>query len=181
MTDPIVASLVTGATAVLSGFLGYSTARGQQLIERSRLNAELDRVRTERMHAELDRATSVRAERDARREALYLEYLRVLDEYIAMVLATDDFVSERYVSWWQGFQALDNQMDLFATAGVVAANNDVYATLDAITQSVRSVETLGIDVRTAFTRHRAAFEDARAKLVGAMRNEFGQLHPEPPD
>ena len=171
MADSAVVAGVTGVTAVFSGLLGYGAARGQQLVERARLAAEAERVLGERAHADEERRVHARTELAARRESLYLEYLKVLDEYILMTMG-DNVGPLTYRDWWQRFQALDNQMDLFAVEEVVDANRAVYLGLETVSLSLHSTHTFAADVKKGFADHREEFETARGQLVTAMRLEI---------
>lgn len=170
MADGSVVALITGGTAICSGLLGYGAARGQQLIERSRLSAEVERDRAERARAERDSQLSVVRESANRREALYLEYLRMLDDYVLLVMSADVDLPG-YSEWWRRFQTYDNQMDLFALAPVAQANKAVYTTLDEVSAALFRSDTFGSDVRDAFRHCRATFETARSNLVVSMRDE----------
>jgi hypothetical protein len=151
--------------------MGYGAARGQQLIERARLAADADRARVERAQAEEERRRLIRTELAARREGLYLEYLKALDEYILMTMR-DDVGPGTYQDWWQRFQALDNQMDLFALEKVIDANRILYSALEAVSLGLHSSQTFAVDVRKSFAEHREEFEAARGHLVNAMRLEI---------
>ena len=140
------------------------------MIERSRLSIEQRQRLEERMIAQDEARLAQLNKRQAEREALYLDYLKALDEYV--ILVTSGTIDPRkYGDWWQSFQTLDNQMDLFATDDVRGANTAVYAEMDAVSAALDSTDTFMSDVRRLFASHRPAFERARAGLVERMRQE----------
>jgi len=176
-SDTIAIAIVTGATAVTSGFLGYGAARGQQRVERARLESDKTRFEQEREDTNRKGLVDANKKAAARRETLYLEYLRALDEYVVMVVGAA-VEPALYQAWWQRFQAFDNQMDLFATPTVAEVNVLVYAELDAVSSALHSSASFATDVRQQFDARRDAFEAARSQLVAAMRHELSARSPE---
>jgi hypothetical protein len=160
VADPILASAVTGATAIFAGLIGYGTAAGQR---------RLDERRIEREERESDAARNDRL-RDGRRD-LYIEHLNVVDE--AWKVYQEDPTQERASAWWYHFNEIDNKLELLGSDSVRAASLAVFNALAAVRAEMDwgSPDASGEGVR-AYATHGPQVHQARQHLLDAMRTDL---------
>jgi hypothetical protein len=171
MPDAIFASAITGATAVLSGLLGYGGAKGQRKLETRRL--ELDQRKSQRQLAfeEEERlAQHQDALRDSRRD-LYIEHLAVIDEWWRV--ARRGLTGKKFNVWWDRYNEVDNRIELLGAERVARASYPMYAAIDALRADIDwEASDLVAEGGRVADIHGGPIGDARQDLLKEMRADL---------
>jgi hypothetical protein len=169
MADPAaLASITTGATAVLSGLVGYGTARGQRTLELSRL------ARDER------EAVSAREEASLReRTELYLACVRSIDAWIGIglrAIGTRKVKPDDVIAWWNQYQAASSAVQILGAEGVRKAMGPMGACLVAIYDDIDwDAADFDVEVNRVYAKpkHFEGFDEHRDAVVDAIRADVG--------
>lgn len=105
MHDVVWTTLTTGATAVLSGGIGWAGARQQVRLELAKLKQERDAGTSENLGF---------------RQELYLRYLETADA-VRRFSVLGDGTADGFIQAYSSFIRVDDEMELFAAATVIAA------------------------------------------------------------
>jgi hypothetical protein len=169
MSDAVLTSAVTGATAVLSGLLGYGAARGQLIIEKRRLEHEVQQTESSEIVGRRD---------------LYLEYLGVIDASWRVIARSDDLAHAKIEKWWDRYNEVDNRVELLSTDKVRSAAFEVWKILAKVKKPLSDVpqEELSSVAGPLWDELSDDYADARADLVQAMRSDVNaRLSISPPE
>jgi hypothetical protein len=122
------AALVTGATAIFTGLLGYLGARLQYRGEESRIQVERDRLRLDQTRAQADQ-TAVAAQhleqQLERRQRLYYDFLDSAEKAWSLSVRTDPLTGADLDKWWVGYQRARRQLLIGSAKAVVTASYQV--------------------------------------------------------
>ena len=167
-------ALVTGATAVATGALGYLAAVLQHRSERDRLGLERKRLEgeTARLHAErLD-------EQRARRQALYLEFLGSAEEAWTLSSRSDPVGESDLDAWWRTYQSVRRVLQIGAASDVVAQAMELNGLLvDIFNELVSAVgeedpEAARLARHAVWAGRGQSFDDELQHLQHLMRTDL---------
>jgi hypothetical protein len=161
----VLTSLITGGTGVLSGLIGYGTARGQRTIELRRLAGE----ERESEHTRRDRALEAR-------RALYLDYMEAYDHFMGLYNefdVTPQQVSERIAA----LRKRVNAVRLLGSQRVRLAVEDLYSIYnEQFEKADRNADDLNSELRQrVFDPEQVAWTHAYDRLLDAMRRDVGDF------
>ena len=155
----IIASAVTGATAVFVGLIGYFTSRISADVALRQSEAETQRLREQRHEEHLQH-----------RQGLYLD---LLNRERSFFHVPDDAVREGVVAWQLGVVEAANAVVLFGTVETAKAAirllNLVAAVLDEVPPDPLESYPERLDVVAA--KFRQEWRNRRRELVEAMRGD----------
>ncbi len=185
MSDTVLVAIVTASTGLLSGMLGYASARAQLGLEAARLERE---GQTE---AEAKLAAAVAA-----RQTLYIEYLNTLDRWHGLVA---NFEIDEWNEWSEEYQRVDNRVELLGSDDVRESTYPLHRAMtamgDATVQARRTAEEqedfAGLEeskqdvriadaVREVLPEHLPPILAARANVLAAMREDLGRSRGDKP-
>jgi hypothetical protein len=163
-----LSSLVTGATAVLSGLVGYGTARGQRAVELRRL--ALDARKAEQAREDV----AVQERRD-----LYLRYLAAVDRFPVLAMQEGGATSTAVDSFWDEFERAGTELELFGSEHVREQSEPVHRVLyEAFQMLSWNSPEFAKSVREVYDRGtRERLHDTREALIRAMRADVGHASP----
>lgn len=113
MADVVWTTLITGTTAVLSGGIGWLSARGQTRVELQKLKQERDPGTAENLKF---------------RQDLYLKYIELADGVFRFISDGDD-TFDGFMSAYKEFAKVDDEVELFAAASVVPCRKQMWGCL----------------------------------------------------
>lgn len=117
--DAVYTALITGGTAVFTGFISSIAARSQHAVERRRLQHEYAAGTSNQVQF---------------RQDLYLRYLAAFDGVrLGRVFTHPDTVTlDEYTKVYNAVREIDDQIEIFATAGVADAREACWAAVTAL-------------------------------------------------
>ena len=170
MADP---ALITGGTAVLTGGVGYLTARLQHKGEKQRLLLEESKLKSElQTHSEERSEAAIESRRD-----LYLAYVDTFDA--AWHLCQDPGVTKTSTvdKWWSDYQAIQQRMALLAAGSVTQAMEAMRPLVSDFAADLEvAIETNSTDKiiqasarRDVWNEHAQAIQQTQRSIEAQMR------------
>jgi len=160
MSDAIWASAITGATAVLTGLVGYGTARGQRMLDERRVARE-----------EADAERTKQADLRQARSDLYADYLQQVDGWWR--ICQRDFNRDVWLEWFDQMNAVDNKIELFGSEGVQQATVPLVNAVIALDADANwEAADLPAEGWRVFNAHEAEIHAARETLLKEMRADI---------
>jgi hypothetical protein len=175
------AALITGATAVASGLLGYLGSLLQHRAEGDRIGIERDRLRLEQTRLERETA-QVNDQRLAQqredRRALYLAFLEVGERAWSLCTGYDEVPKSELDGWWRTYQTVRRQLLIGGASEVVAVAYEMNASLVAVFNSM-AIALAKDDAEARFgargsvwDEHGTAIDDQIQKMQRTMRADL---------
>lgn len=155
--------LLTLGPAIVTGAVGYSSARLQARSAFEHVAGELDRLRQEQHESERQR-----------RLTSYLDFLTLVYRLDAMMAGFAPLSKEAFEGWLDSFQSLSAGIDLFGSEHVHASLSAVNEVLDQIgirARHSRSSEPFEQKFAAAYFHRRADLADAMEAVAGEMRRD----------
>jgi hypothetical protein len=164
----IVTAAVAGTSAIAGGYLSM---RQQLKTAREQLRSERDR----------DLQTRTDEKRDRRLES-YRDLLNAERRLRAMVAAEQSLSQEGYAKWTSEFVELYNLVILTGTEPVRMLTDRLVVVLQHIDNERLSYadESFADSLLSAFQRYEEELEEARIKLIAAMRSDVASVSTQPP-
>jgi hypothetical protein len=162
MQDVVWTTLITGATAVFSGGIGWLSAHQQARVELQKLKQDRDAGTAENLKF---------------RQDLYLGYLELAD--VVFRFSTDgDGTPDGFFTAFNAFAQIDDRMELFAAAGVIPGRARMWTEVRRIYEKALEAP---LDSGESFTDYLATsviemsddYHAARRQLVQAIREDVG--------
>jgi hypothetical protein len=175
------AAVVTGATAVATGILGYLGARLQHGGEEARLDIERDRLRLDQTRAESERAVLAAQRLDEqleRRRLLYYDVLDTAENAWSLCVRHEPVHESDLDLWWVAYQRVRRQVRIGSASDVVEAFLDVNDALvhlfDHLLGVIRvtGAEDASKARISVWNEEKAALEPAMRELESAMRADL---------
>ena len=169
--DPV---LVTGATAVATGALGYLGALLQHGSERDRLGLERKRLEGETARLHADRLEEQRA----RRQALYLKFLGSAEEAWTLSSRRDPVHESDLDAWWRAYQGVRRTLQIGAASPVVAQAMELNTLLVNIFSELVSAvdhedpEAARLARQAVWADHGQSFDGELQQLQQLMRTDL---------
>jgi hypothetical protein len=175
-------ALITGATAVATGVLGYAGARLQHRAERDRLTIESDRVSLERtrLEKELEEIKAARLEkvRDGKC-SLYQRYLEKAEIPWSLCQRREAVKEQHLDEWWLDYQAVRRELKIGGSdevvEGMLTFNGHIVALFVDLVEAVREDqddEGQAMNARIAvWGVHRENFDSSLRALEALMRSD----------
>jgi len=174
-------ALVTGATAVATGLLGYLGARLQHRAERDRIEIEHDRLRLDRARLDAE-AAALKVQRLEqqldRRRLLYLSYLTAAEDAWTLCDRHEPVHETDVDVWWRRYQEVRREVEVGAATQVVDAFREVDAALielfPALVRASRIEDAkASYDARLrVWLDHGGTLDERLAALQSAMRADL---------
>jgi hypothetical protein len=175
-------ALITGATAVATGLLGYSGARLQHRAERDRLAIDRDRVALERTRLEKELEQNKDARFEKVRESkcfLYQSYLEKAEIPWFFCQRREAVVEQHLDEWWLEYQAVRRELKISGSDevvdGMLTFNEHTAALFVDLVGAVRQGEgdeDKAMNARLAvWSVHKVKFETSLRSLEALMRSD----------
>jgi hypothetical protein len=167
------AALITGATAIATGLLGYSGARLQHRAEQGRVSIEKDRVALERTRLEAEKE-DVRADRLEQfmqeKRALYCEYLHNAELPWSLCSRHEPVSTHEVDEWWVGYQGVRRRLMMVACDAVCESSRSLDAEIADIFLDLIVAIREGDDEEDSHIRRAAVWSDHYDTVEGLRRD-----------